>query len=85
MGTLYFLIPQFRSGGYQPFFIKHHHRSEFALMSLIREYYVNGVSTRKIDRIAKSMGIDNISSSQVSDISKGLEESVNSLRKAPLK
>lgn len=84
MGTMYLMVPKVRKGGYVPFFITDKKRSEQALMSLVREAYVNGVSTRKIERLAKSLGIDGISASQVSEINKGLDDQVNAFRTRPL-
>ncbi len=51
---------------------------------MIKEAYVNGVSTRKIERLAKELGIENISASQVSQINKGLDKQVNEFRNRPL-
>ena len=45
MGTVYLLVPKVRKGGYVPFFVTARKRSETALMSVIQEAYVNGVST----------------------------------------
>ena len=55
-------------------------RSEQALIEVIQETWKNGISTRKIDRVAKSLGIENISASQVSEINKGLDEMVEEFR-----
>jgi transposase-like protein len=43
-----------------------------------------GVSTRKIEQLAKRLGIENISASQVSEINKGLSEQVAEFRSRPL-
>lgn len=80
LGTMYLLIPKLREGGYVPFFVTEKKRSEQALIEVIQEAWVNGISTRKIDRLAKSLGIENISASQVSDINKGLDEMVATFR-----
>ena len=84
LGSIYLLIPKVRKGGYIPFFLTEKQRSEQALISLVKEAYVNGVSSRKIERIAKSLGIENISASQVSEINKGLDEQVESFRNRKL-
>ena len=84
LGTVYLMIPKIRKGGYIPFFITEKRRSEQALISMVKEAYVNGVSTRKIERLAKEMGIENISASQVSQINKGLDEQVEAFRNRPL-
>jgi len=84
LGTVYLFIPKLRKGGYIPFFITERRRSEQALIALIQEAFINGVSTRKIEQLAKSLGIENISASQVSDINKGLSEQVEYFRTKPL-
>ena len=84
LGTFYFLVPKLRNGGYIPFFLQEKKRSETALISLVREAYINGVSTRKVERLAKSLGIEGLSASQVSEITKGLSEEVNIWRSRPL-
>jgi putative transposase len=84
LGTVYLFIPKLRKGGYIPFFISERKRSEQALIGLIQEAFINGVSTRKIERLAKRLGIENISASQVSEINKGLSEQVEEFRSRPL-
>jgi transposase-like protein len=84
MGTMYLFVPKLRNGGYVPFFVTEKKRSEVALMNVIHEAYINGVSTRKIDRLAKSLGIDSISRSQVSQITKELNDQVKAFRERPL-
>lgn len=80
LGTCYLLVPKLRNGGYIPFFLEEKKRSESALISLIQEAYINGVSTRKVERLAKSLGIVGMSASQVSEITKGLSQEVNQWR-----
>ena len=84
MGTMYLMVPKPRKGGYVPFFVTERKRSEAALMSVIQEAFINGVSTRKIERLAKSLGIDSISRSQVSEITKELNAQVGAFRSRPL-
>jgi putative transposase len=84
MGTMYLLVPKVRSGGYIPFFVTERRRSEAALIQVVQEAFVQGVSTRKMDKLAKSLGIENISRSQVSEMTKGLNEQVQSFRERPL-
>jgi transposase-like protein len=84
MGTLYMLVPKLRNGGYVPFFVVERKRSEQALIQVVQEAFVNGVSTRKIERLAQSLGIENLSASQVSEINKGLNEQVEAFRCRPL-
>jgi len=84
MGTMYLMVPKPRKGGYIPFFVTERKRSEAALMNVIQEAFINGVSTRKIDRLAKSLGIHSISRSQVSEITKELNVQVVEFRNRKL-
>jgi len=85
VGTIYLLVPKVRKGGYIPFFVTERKRSEAALLSLVQEAFINGVSTRKIERLARSLGIESISASQVSEITRGLDERVEEFRNRELK
>ena len=84
MGTMYLLVPKIRKGGYVPFFVTEKKRSEQALLQVVQEAFVNGISTRKIERLAKSLGIESISASQVSEINKELKEQVAEFRQRRL-
>ena len=84
LGTFYLLVPKLRNGGYIPFFLQEKKRSETALISLVQEAYVNGVSTRKVERLAKSLGIEGLSATQVSEITKGLNKEVSQWRNRAL-
>ena len=84
MGTMYLMVPKLRQGGYIPFFVTERKRSEAALIQVVQEAFVQGVSTRKIDKLAKSLGIENISRSQVSEMTKGLNEQVEAFRNRSL-
>jgi len=84
MGTIYLLIPKVRKGGYVPFFVTERKRSEQALIQVVQEAFINGVSTRKIERLARSLGIESISPSQVSQINKDLTQQVEEFRTRPL-
>jgi len=81
---MYLLVPKLRRGGYVPFFVTERKRSEHALIEMVLEAYANGVSTRKIDHLAKALGIENISASQISDITKELDAQVEAFRNRPL-
>ena len=84
LGTMYLVVPKLRKGGYIPFFVTEKKRSEQALLQVVQEAFINGVSTRKIDRLAQKLGIENISASQVSEINKGLDEQVYDFRNRQL-
>ncbi len=84
LGTIYLYVPKLRKGGYVPFFVTERKRSELALATLVQEAFINGVSTRRIERLAQALGIENISASQVSEINKGLSGQVADFRTRPL-
>ena len=84
LGTIYLTIPKVRMGGYQPFFLVNRQRSEAALMSVIQECWINGVSTRKMRRVFKSFGIEDISAGQVSNVTKELDTEIARFRNAPI-
>jgi transposase-like protein len=84
MGTVYLVVPKIRKGGYVPFFISERKRSEQALIAVVQEAFINGVSTRKIERLAHAMGIENISASQVSEFNKELDSQVADFQGRPL-
>ncbi|MGI6205564.1 MAG: IS256 family transposase [Anaerovoracaceae bacterium] len=84
LGTIYLMVPKVRKGGYIPFFVNAYKRSEAALVQVVQEAYINGVSTRKIERLAKKLGIENISRSQVSEMTRGLNEQVDAFRNRSL-
>ena len=62
-GPMCLMVPKVRSGGYIPFFVTERKRSEAALVQVVQEDYVQGVSTRKMEKLAKSLGIEGISRS----------------------
>ena len=72
MGTMYLMVLKVRQDGYIPFFVSERRRSEAALIQVVQEAFVQGVSTRKMEKLAQSLGIENLSRSQVSEMTKGL-------------
>ena len=84
MGTMYLMVPKVRQGGYIPFFVTERKRSEAALIQVVQEAFVQGVSTRKMEKLPQSLGIENLSRSQVSEMTKGLNEQVDEFRNRPL-
>lgn len=80
VGTVNLEIPKLRDGSYYPSFLESRRRSERALLAVIQEAYVDGVSTRKVDRLAKALGIEGISRSQVSRVCAELDELVEAWR-----
>jgi putative transposase len=84
LGTMYLVVPKLRKGGYIPFFVTERKRSEAALVEVVQEAYINGMSTRKIEELAKKLGVETLSASQVSEINKGLDEQVKAFRSRSL-
>jgi len=84
LGTLSLKVPKLREGGYVPSFIEHRKRSEQALVSVIQEAVVRGVSTRKIEAVLAELGIAGVSAGQVSQLCSALDEKVRQFRERPL-
>lgn len=84
LGTLSLKVPKVREGGYVPSFIEHRKRSEQALISVIQEAVVQGVSTRKIETVLAEFGIAGVSAGQVSQLCTALDEKVRQFRERPL-
>ena len=82
-GELELQIPKLRRGSYFPSFLEPRRRSEQALVSVVQEAYVAGVSTRKVDQVVESLGL-RVSKSEVSRICQGLDEQVEAFRGRPL-
>jgi putative transposase len=83
-GEVELAIPRLRAGSYFPSFLEPRSRSEKALVAVIQEAYVNGVSTRKVDRLVTQLGLSGISRSAVSRLCAGLDEQVRCFRERPL-
>ena len=84
VGTMALHIPKLREGSYFPSLLEPRRRSEKALLAVIQQAYVEGVSTRRVDDLIKALGCDGISSSQVSRICVQLDEVVESFLGRPL-
>jgi mutator family transposase len=82
-GEIELAIPKMRRGTYFPSFLEPRKRSERALVAVVQEAYVAGVSTRKVDQLVESLGL-RISKSEVSRICAGLDEQVEAFRNRPL-
>jgi len=85
VGTIELAIPKLRTGSYFPdWLVEPRRRAERALVAVIAQCYVEGVSTRRVDDVVKAMGIDGISKSQVSELAKCLDAMVSAFRNRPL-
>lgn len=84
VGELDLKIPKLRKGSYLPSLLEPRKRSEEALLAVVQEAYIQGVSTRRMDEIAKALGLQGIDKSKVSRICKELDEMVRGFRERPL-
>jgi transposase-like protein len=82
-GEIELQIPKMRQGSYFPSFLQPRKRSEQALVSVVQQAYVCGVSTRRVDQLVESLGL-RISKSEVSRIAGLLDEQVRAFRQRPL-
>jgi transposase-like protein len=76
VGTLALQIPRVRTKSFFPILIEPRRRSERALVAVVAEAYVKGVSTRKVEALAQSLGITSLSKSEVSRLCAVLDEQV---------
>ncbi len=83
-GTIDLRIPKLREGAYLPGFLEPRRRSEQALLAVIQQAYVEGVSTRRVEDLVQALGCGGISKSQVSRICSALDEQVQAFRERPL-
>lgn len=85
VGEIELLVPKKRSGAaYFPSFLEPRRRGEQAIVAVVMEAYVNGVSTRKVDRLVEQLGIEGVSKDRVSALCKALDEQVAAFRQRPL-
>ena len=84
LGTLNLKVPKLRQGSYFPGFLEPRKTSEKALVAVIQEAWIGGVSTRRVDELAQAMGLSGISKSTVSKLCKDIDERVNEFLNRPL-
>jgi len=84
VGTVDLAIPKVCPGTYFPSLLHPRRRAEQALLTVVQEAYVHGVSTRKVDDLVKALGLDGISKSEVSRICAELDPVVEAFRTRPL-
>jgi transposase-like protein len=80
VGTVDLQIPKLRQGAYFPSLLEPRRRHERALLAVVQEAYVHGVSTRAVDSLAEALGLKGISKDQVSRICKELDGQVTAFR-----
>ena len=85
VGTVDVAIPKLRKGSYFPeWLLERRKRAESALITVVADCYLAGVSTRRMDKLVKTLGIDSLSKSQVSRMAADLDEHVEQFRHRPL-
>ena len=84
LGSLQLRIPKLRQGSYFPPFLEPRKTSEKALVAVIQEAWIGGVSTRKVEDLVQAMGLAGISKSQVSKLCKEIDERVTTFLERPL-
>jgi transposase-like protein len=85
VGTIDLAVPRLRKGSYFPeWLLEPRRRSERALVQVISECYVRGVSTRRVDGLVRALGIEGMKKSQVSALAQELDAAVEEFRQRPL-
>ena len=84
LGSLQLRIPKLRQGSYFPPFLEPRRTSEKALVAVIQEAWIGGVSTRRVDDLVQAMGLAGISKSTVSKLCKDIDDRVNAFLERPL-
>jgi transposase-like protein len=84
VGTIALRVPRVRDGSYFPALLEPRTRGERALVAVVQEAYVGGVSTRRVDDLVKALGMEGISKSQVSRLCAELDADVERFRSRPL-
>jgi putative transposase len=83
-GSIDLRIPKLRRGSYFPGFLEPRRTAEKALVAVIQEAYIQGVSTRSVDELVKAMGMSGISKSQVSRLCGEIDERVGAFLNRPI-
>ncbi len=85
VGSIDLAIPKLRQGSYFPnWLLEPRRRAEKALVAVVADAYLAGVSTRRVEGLVQQLGIERISSSQVSEMAKSLDQTVEEFRSRPL-
>src|SRR5918995_2124317 len=84
LGSLQLRIPKLRQGSYFPPFLEPRKMAEKALVAVIQEAWIGGVSTRRVDELVQAMGPGGIGKSTVRKLCKDIDERVTSFLERPL-
>jgi transposase-like protein len=80
VGTIDLQVPRVRDGSFFPSLLEPRKRAEQALVAVVQEAYVQGVSTRRVDELVQALGMQGISKSQVSRLCQELDAEVERFR-----
>src|SRR5215211_63367 len=80
VGTIALQVPRVRDGSFFPSLLEPRKRAERALVAVVQEAYVQGVSTRRVDDVVQALGLQGISKSQVSRLCSELDAEVERFR-----
>jgi putative transposase len=84
-GTIALAVPKLREGTYFPeWLLEPRRRAERAFVQVVAECYVRGVSTRRVEGLVRTLGIERLSKSRVSEMAKELDAAVEEFRTRPL-
>lgn len=85
VGTMDLAIPKLRRGSSSPdWLLEPRRRAERALVAVVAECSVAGVSTRRVEGLVQTLGSASMSTSQGSDLARSLDETVTAFRNRPL-
>ena len=84
VGTIDLAVPRVRDGSYLPSLLDPRRRTERALLAVVQEAYVAGISTRRVDDLVRALGIEGLSRSEVSRMCAPLDAEVRAFRSRPL-
>lgn len=84
VGTIELAIPRVRDGSYFPSLLEPRRRTERALLAVVQEAYLGGVSTRRVDELVRALGIEGLSKSEVSRMCAALDAEVEAFRRRSL-
>jgi len=84
LGRLELNVPQDRDGHFSTRLFARYQRSERALLLCLQEMYLQGVSTRKVQKVTKMLCQRGFSAGTVSQLTKELDEELEAWRNRPL-
>jgi putative transposase len=84
VGTVELAIPRVRDGSYLPSLLEPRRRAERAMLAVVQEAYLAGVSTRRVDDLVRALGVDGLSRSSVSRMCAALDAEVEAFRRRSL-